>query len=483
MLKSANYRRPRTAKVGYINLSDFRRIQNEIINEPKQTREQYEQTLRAYNQTHLSKFPEEIKPNLKEREKEEFIQNELRRRKLDEIENEYNLKEKEMYRENAKKLNFLNQDDIKSFNSKLLTSDCLNERKFQENINKLKKETEKKINERYYQKELEQMEEFDRKENEKLKILNQKKQEQMKIINDQLQQARMKKLEEKEEKDIEGLIMQKQYEKGLEEDKKKEEEKRQHQKFLMQEFIEGNQQAQKLKQENAKKELELDRKIQLEKMKKDKLEDLKKKHAKEIFEKKQEIRQKIIDEQIKNLEEIKQEQERILNKQIKEAEEKKDKEEKIKQARYNKLKKEMEENREKKRKENELKKIKAKKDDKDFIENWKMRMKQLEKDEQEEKNLLYKRNKDLQKYHINQINEHKKKEEIEKNKKKGIQEKTRNIIKDERDDYMEYVLGWVDKYQKEGKDITPLIIEINKYRRRNGLNEFEIKSRYKDKYK
>ena len=33
---------------------------------------------------------------------------------------------------------------LKYFNSKLLTSDCLNERKFQENINKLKKETEKK---------------------------------------------------------------------------------------------------------------------------------------------------------------------------------------------------------------------------------------------------------------------------------------------------------------------------------------------------
>ena len=36
---------------------------------------------------------------------------------------------------------------------------------------------------------------------------------------------------------------------------------------------------------------------------------------------------------------------------------------------------------------------------------------------------------------------------------------------------MEYVLGWVEIYRQQGKDITPLMIEINKYRRRNHLNK------------
>ena len=54
------------------------------------------------------------------------------------------------------------------------------------------------------------------------------------------------------------------------------------------------------------------------------------------------------------------------------------------------------------------------------------------------------------------------------------------MLKKEKDEYMEYVLGWVDIYKQQGKDITPLMIEINKYRRRNNLNtEYEIKSKSK----
>ena len=45
---------------------------------------------------------------------------------------------------------------------------------------------------------------------------------------------------------------------------------------------------------------------------------------------------------------------------------------------------------------------------------------------------------------------------------------------------MEYVLGWVEIYKQQGKDVTPLMIEINKYRRRNYLNkDFEIRSKSK----
>ena len=45
---------------------------------------------------------------------------------------------------------------------------------------------------------------------------------------------------------------------------------------------------------------------------------------------------------------------------------------------------------------------------------------------------------------------------------------------------MEYLLWWVDIYRKQRKDITPLMIEINKYRRRNNLNtKYEIKSKSK----
>ena len=90
----------------------------------------------------------------------------------------------------------------------------------------------------------------------------------------------------------------------------------------------------------------------------------------------------------------------------------------------------------------------------------------------------YQRNKEIQNYQVNQMKDKKNKEIIRKEKEKNINEETAKMLKKEKDEYMEYVLGWVEIYRQQGKDITPLMIEINKYRRRNHLNkDFEIKSK------
>ena len=107
-------------------------------------------------------------------------------------------------------------------------------------------------------------------------------------------------------------------------------------------------------------------------------------------------------------------------------------------------------------------------------------MKQLERDEKEEKNNKFQRNKEIQNFQLNQVKEKKNKEIIKKEKEKDINENTAKMLKREKDEYMEYVLGWVEIYKQQGKDITPLMIEINKYRRRNNLNkDYEIKSKSK----
>ena len=140
----------------------------------------------------------------------------------------------------------------------------------------------------------------------------------------------------------------------------------------------------------------------------------------------------------------------------------------------------MEEDRKEQIAQKERIKKKQKKDDNNFLDNWKMRMKQLERDEAEEMDNKRKRNKEIQTYQLNQIKEKKDKEVIKKEKEKNIYENTEKMLKNEKDEYMEYVLGWVDIYRKQGKDITPLMIEINKYRRRNNLNvDYEIKSKSK----
>ena len=72
----------------------------------------------------------------------------------------------------------------------------------------------------------------------------------------------------------------------------------------------------------------------------------------------------------------------------------------------------------------------------------------------------------MKKKKLKKIKEKKDKEIIKKEKDKTISDDTEKMLKNEKDEYMEYVLGWVDIYRKQGKDITPLMIEINKYRRR-----------------
>ena len=461
-------RRPRTAT---INLSDFMRIQNEIIPSKNAIveRKNYDEKLKTASRAHILNFPDSKVKNFNEKQKEKFLRDEMRKRQIDQIEREYQQREKNLVNMRAKKINFENQDDIKSFHSQLLVSDCLNERRFQQDIKRQKKEMEDNLNKRYHEMEIEKMREYDKNEELKKQKEEMKKRERMQIIDDQIKEMKFKRLQDYQEKEVEGVLMKAEIEKNLEEDKKKEEEIKKNQKFQMEEFVKANEALQKKKKEKIEKEKEEDRKIELYAMKKEKLEDLKKKVAKENFDRKQAERQKMIDAQIKNLAEIKQNQERILEKQVKEAEEKKEKEEEIKKQRYDKLFKEMQENRELKRKQNQEKKLKQKKEDLAFMDSWKDRMKQLERDEKEEQMQIKKRNKELAEFQKSQYAEKKKKAVDEFKKITDRAYVTEKMIKDEEDDYMEYVMRWVEQYKREGKDIKPLIIEINKWRKRHGM--------------
>ena len=242
-------RRPRTAT---INLSDFMRIQKEIIPSKNALieRKNYDEKLKIASRGHILNFPDSNVKNFNEKQKEKFLRDEMRRRKIDEIEKEYQEKEKNLVNMKAKKMNFENKDDIKSFHSQLLVSDCLNERRFQEDIKRQKKEMEDNINKRYYEMEIEKMREYDKNEELKKKKEEMKKKERMKIIDDQIKEMKYKRIEEDQEKKVEGILMKEEIKKNLEEDKKREEEIRKNQKFQMEEFIKANEAIQKKKGKN-----------------------------------------------------------------------------------------------------------------------------------------------------------------------------------------------------------------------------------------
>ena len=481
--------RPKSAKTGFINLTDLMRIQREIIpsiNEEK-NRQLYDQKLKEISQAHILKFKGEglrVDKNslgyYNDKIKNQFINEEMRKRKIDEIEKEFALNEKKTINDRGKKLIFQDLDDIKNFRSKMLLSDCMNERKYQQEIKKIQKATNDYIEEKFQAQNLENMSKFDAKEKAKLDLLNKKKNEQVKIIKEQMEEAKIKKLKEFQEKEIEGFMARQDYLDGVKEDEDKAEQERKRKNKLREEFIQGNEEAKIRKKNRQLKEIEDEKKREEFRLQKDRLDEIKKKKAEEILKRQQNERQKMIDRQYEYLLGLQKKEEKILEKQIKEEDEKKEMEEKIKREKLLKMKKEMEDD----RKEQMAQKLKIKNqkkiDDNNFLDSWKVRMKQLERDEKEEKNNKFQRNKEIQNFQLNQVKEKKDKEIVMKEKEKDINESTAKMLKKEKDEYMEYVLGWVEIYKQQGKDITPLMIEINKYRRRNHLNkEYEIRSKSK----
>lgn len=458
-------------KSSVITLSDFMRIQKTIIpsKNSEMNRKEIDNALKTKNAFHIANFPDVTKKNQNEIDKENFIKSEMRRRQLDELEAQYQAHEKEIVNKRAKKINFEAQDDIKTFNSQLLLADVMKENEYQIKIKEQKKAMEKKINDRYYNAQLRQMEEYDKNEMIKEELNHQKKMKQMMVVNEQLEEQKMKHIQNYQEKKIEGIISKQNILDQIEEDKKKEEEKEKNKLKQRQEFIKANEELEKLKIEKRKKEIEEERKIEEYALKKQQLEELKKRVAKEKFDEKQKQRQKIIEDQAANLKKIKEKEEKILKKQIREAEIKKEIEEEIKTKRRNELKKQMEENRAAKRKANEEEKIKNKKDEKEFIDNWKERMKQLDQDEKEEKRQIRQRNKEVAQYQLKQAADKKQKAIEQFERRNDLAFQTRQLIKDEQDDYLEYVNEWINEYKKQGKDITPLILELKRYKKRNNL--------------
>jgi hypothetical protein len=76
------------------------------------------------------------------------------------------------------------------------------------------------------------------------------------------------------------------------------------------------------------------------------------------------------------------------------------------------------------------------------------------------------RNKNLASHHILQMEIKKKKAEEEFVKDQEDAYKTKMLLGSEQDEFYKYAEGWVGDYHDQGKDITPLILELKNYKKR-----------------
>jgi uncharacterized protein YchJ len=113
-----------------------------------------------------------------------------------------------------------------------------------------------------------------------------------------------------------------------------------------------------------------------------------------------------------------------------------------------------------------IEKDKEKEEEKYFIKNWKERIKIMEEDDKEEKEEIRTRAKNLKDYHNSQIENRKKKaeEEFKTDFENAI--KTKLMLQNEQDEFLKYAEEWVNEYYQDGKNITPLLLNLKEYKKK-----------------
>lgn len=166
---------PKDRQTATITLSDFMRIQNQIVpsNFEKNeidSRKAYDEKLKLQSHARMRQWPDSIelsKKNKLEERKQVFLKKEEEKRRIDEEERKFQELEKQVVVDRANKIFFESQDAVKSFNSKLLVADAIKEREYQKEIKQRKLEIEKEIDQNWERELYHQLIDYDRKEDKK----------------------------------------------------------------------------------------------------------------------------------------------------------------------------------------------------------------------------------------------------------------------------------------------------------------------------
>ena len=471
---------PRNLKhPAYITLTDFMRIQNEInpINAEYENRKAHEKKLKKLSIAKSKNWKDSLemkKKNEFEMAKKRFLEDEKRRRQLDEEEKKYQNMQNDIIIQKARKQLFEEQDAVKSFNSKLLFCDTLKERDYQKEIFNRKKQINDIINKRFLENEKKRMDELDKKLEMKLILEDEKRKERMKIMKEQLQESKIKIIQDYQERLVEGRLMKINMEKALEEEKKLAELKEKRKKEAQKEYFEANERLRKERKAQEEKELAEEKKIELFALKKQRRDDLRKKVEDQKIKDKLAMHQKLIDVQLNNLIKIQKEKEEAFNRSIeansKAKEEKGEELEKLNLEKRNKFLQEIKEHMINSKKEKEEKKLKEKQEDLNYIEEFKKKLAFLENEEKNEMIDRKRREKDLADYRRLQTEEKRRTalkdfEQINEDNYKQLKR-----LEMEDDDFIKYAEEWVREYKRQGKNITPLLLELKRYKKNYSLS-------------
>ena len=290
----------------------------------------------------------------------------------------------------------------------------------------------------------------------------------MKFLNEQFQESKMKKIQEYQEKIVEGQLMKCQIKKSIEEDKRIQNEKEKIKQQRINDYIEANKLLEQRKEEQKKKEIEENKRIEEFNIKKQQQNDLRKKVVNEKLKERNLGIQNLIDRQTAYLNlmktQNKNKEDELIQKTIKERDEKREKEEKEKKERFDHIKNDIKLQREEIIKKKEDEKNKIKEENEKYIDDWKKKKKIIEMEEKNEFLLRKERDKNLAKFQKLQLEE--KKRIARKNFLDLVEDSYKNKLglEMEANEFYQYAEFWIREYKKQGKNIDPLLLELKKYK-------------------
>lgn len=460
--------------VAVISMSDLDRIRKTckgmLPHEEEQLRRKDERnTLHEKSRHRMKDWGNSVEALREKKELErykKFEAEELERRKIDAEEEAIQQEKKRQAIEKANKMLHDSSDQVKAFHSKMFLSDVLQEREMQIEINKKKEEFQKEIEEKWMQSEIQQLQEYDRQFLNKIQQENKNKQELKKTLKNQLTDNKRRIVKRMQEDYIEGQLMKKKAKEDIEAEKKAEMARRQKTIEAQNETKKANEYLQELKRQEQARLAEEERKTIEYAAKKDAVMATRKQREEQKFKEKLETRQRMIDTRIKELSNLKNTEEQRLNNQILDAEQKAKQDFEKKQQRLEDLKSQIEKSRKQQIDRKFREKDDLKKEEEMFSEFWKDKMKELsdlEKIEEEERK---ERAKQLQLFHKKQMDFKARKAEHEALVEEELARQAIKMQEDEQNDFNSYAEKCLKEWTDQGKNITPLILELKNYKKR-----------------
>ena len=295
----------------------------------------------------------------------------------------------------------------------------------------------------------------------------------MKIMKEQLQESKIKIIQDYQERLVEGQLMKLNMQKALDEEKRNNELKEKQKKEIQKEYFAANERLKQAKELQKQKEIEEEKKIEEFALKKQQRDDLRKKVEGQKLKQKIDNHQKMIDVQFNELMRIQKEKNDALNKSIedniKAKDQKGEEEEKKSLEKRNKILNEIKQQMENSKREKEEKKLREKQDDLNYIDDFKKKLAILEESERNEMMDKRRRERDLYEYRRLQTEEKKRLaikdfEQINEDAFKKLKR-----LETEDDDFIKYAEYWICEYKKQGKNITPLLLELKRYKKNYSL--------------